>query len=89
MEPEHERVYSSCWAAIQSADSMAGCTAKALRSWLEQHEIEADAKTGQSTEEQTQLKVLQEEVKEFQKFNEMLRSALAISVHATRNHKLK
>jgi transposase len=86
---EHEHEHSSRWAATQSVASKIGCTAETLRSWLKQHEVDAGAKPGLSTDEKAQLKALQKEVKELRKANEILRSASAFFAQAELDRKLK
>jgi len=81
MVGEHRADYGSEWAAMTSIAGKIGCTAETLRRWCRE---EASPKrfwlagpAGQAASERERLKLLEREVKELRRANEILRKASA------------
>jgi len=79
---EHEREYSSQWAAIESIASKIGCTAETLRNWVRQAERDQGVRPGLTTSERERLKELERENRELRRANEILRKASAFFAQA-------
>jgi transposase len=79
---EHEREYSSGWAAIQSIASKIGCTAETLRLWVRRAERDQGKRVGLTTEDREHLKELERENRELRRANEILRKASAFFAQA-------
>ncbi len=79
---EHEREYSSQWAAIESIAEKIGCTKETLRRWVRQSEHDTGRRPGLTTVEKDRIKVLEREVKELRQTNEILRKASAYFAQA-------
>jgi len=86
MVGEHRADYGSEWAAITSIAAKIGCTPETLRRWCRE---EASPKqlwlTGpavQAASERERLKLLEREVKELRRANEILRKASAYFAQA-------
>ena len=79
---EHEREYSSQWAAITSIAEKIGCAGKTLRHWVRQVERDDGLRVGLTTDEQQQLKRLERENRELKRANEILRKASAYFAQA-------
>lgn len=79
---EHEREYSSQWAAISSIAEKIGCTAETLRGWVRQAERDEGRRAGLTTEEQQRLQALERENRELRRANEILRKASAYFAQA-------
>lgn len=79
---EHEREYSSQWAAIRSIAEKIGCTKEALRRWVRRAEVEAGQRPGLTTAEQQRVKELERENRELRRANEILRKASAFFAQA-------
>ena len=79
---DHQAEYASQWGAISSIASKIGCTAATLRLWLRQTERDAGQRPGVTTEEQQRLQVLEREVRELRRANEILRTAAAYFAQA-------
>jgi transposase-like protein len=86
MVGEHRADYGSEWAAMTSIAGKIGCTAETLRRWCRE---EASPKgswltgpAGQAASEQERLKLLEREVKELRRANEILRKASAYFAQA-------
>ena len=79
---EHEAEYSSQWAAIGSIAAKMGCTAETLRKWVRQAEVDSGRRGGLTSEERAQMKVLEREVRELRRANEILRKASAYFAQA-------
>jgi len=74
---EHRADHASEWEAITSIAGMIGCTAETLRRWCRE---EANRRTGPAalaTDEKARIKLLEREVKELRRANEILRKASA------------
>jgi transposase-like protein len=67
--------YPSQWAAIESIASKIGCTGETLRKWVRQIERDSGARPGAAIAEQQRIKVLEPEVRELRKTNEILKLA--------------
>jgi transposase len=79
---DHEKEYSSQWAAIKSIAEKIGCTAETLRKWVRQAETDSGRRPGLSTEERERLKALEKENRELRRANEILRKASAYFAQA-------
>ncbi len=82
MVEEHRGDYASEWAAITSIAGKIGCTAETLRRWRRE---EASRRTGPAAlaaDDRTRLKLLEREVKELRRANEILRKASAYFAQA-------
>jgi transposase len=82
MVHEHAAEYPSQWAAIQSIATKLGCTGETLRKWVRQAERDRRQRPGLTTDEQQRLKVLEREVHELKRANEILRKASAYCAQA-------
>ena len=79
---EHEGEHESQWAAIGSIAAKIGCTAETLRRWVRQDERDGGRRPGLTTEDQQRVKVLEREVRELRRTNEILRKASAYFAQA-------
>ena len=82
MVEEHRADYGSEWAAITSIAGKIGCTAETLRRWRRE---EASRRTGPATlagQDRDRVKLLEREVKELRRANEILRKASAYFAQA-------
>ncbi len=79
---EHEREYSSQWAAIGSISGKIGCTPETLRTWVRRAERDSGRRPGLRTDERERLKDLEREVRELKRANEILRKASAYFAQA-------
>jgi transposase len=79
---EHEREYSSQWAAIRSIAEKIGCTKEALRRWVRRAEVDTGQRPGLTTAEQQRIKELERENRELRRANEILRKASAFFAQA-------
>ena len=86
---EHERDYPSQWQAICSIASKIGCSPDSLKVWLRRIQIDAGNMPGTTTEEGERIKVLEKEVKELRRANEILKTASAFFAQAELDRKLK
>ena len=84
MVGEHRADYGSEWAAMTSIAAKIGCTAETLRRWCRE---EASRRTGPAAlagNDRDRLKLLEREVKELRRANEILRKASAYFAQAER-----
>jgi len=81
--------HSSQWAAIQSVASKIGCTAETLRKWVRQAEYDAGTRDGLTTSERERMKLLEREVKQLKRANEILRKASAYFAQAELDRRAK
>ena len=58
---EQQGEYSSLWAMISAIASKLGCTAKTLRTWVKQSEIDQAQREGLSSSERERLKEVERE----------------------------
>ena len=79
---EHLAEHPSQWAAITSIAGKLGCTAETLRRWVRQRERDAGQRPGLTTDEQHRVTLLEREVKELRRANEILRKASAYFAQA-------
>ena len=79
---EHEGQHASRWATVQSIASKIGCSAEALRKWVQQAEIDSGRRGGVSTDERGRMKELERENRELRRANEILRKASAYFAQA-------
>ncbi len=81
--------HSSQWAAIQSVASKIGCTPETLRKWVRQAEYDTGVRDGLTTSERERLKLLEREVKQLKRANEILRKASAYFAQAELDRRVK
>ena len=74
---EHQGEYPTQWAAITSIASKIGCSAETLRGWVRRAERDIGQRAGVTADERERLKVLEREVRELRRANEILRKASA------------
>jgi transposase-like protein len=86
---EHEREYSSQWAAMCSIAAKIGCTPETLRSWVRRAETDQGQRSGPTTEDRERLKALERENRELKRANEILRTASAFFAQAELDRRLK
>ena len=72
---DHERDYSSRWAAVVSIAAKIGCAAQTLHEWVKKAEIDRGVRAGVPTDVAAQLKALERENRELRQANEILRKA--------------
>jgi transposase len=72
---EHEREYSSQWAAITSIASKLGMTPETLRKWVRRAETDEGLRPGLTTTERERMKALEKENRELRRANEILKAA--------------
>jgi len=84
---EHE--HPSRWAAIKSVAAKIGCTAETLRSWIHKMEVDTVKKPGVSSDQAEKLKLLEREIRELKRANEILRKAAAFFAQAELGRPLK
>ena len=89
MVREHRDEHSSEWATIQSIAGKIGCSAEALRKWLRQAERDQGQRAGLTTDERERLRVLEREVRELRRANEILRKASAYFAQAELDRRAK
>ncbi len=76
MVGEHRADYGSEWEAMTSIASKIGCTAETLRRWCRQ-DAGRSGSASLSADERDRLKLLEREVRELRRANEILRKASA------------
>jgi transposase len=72
---EHEREYSSQWAAISSIATKLGMTPETLRKWVRRAETDEGLRPGLTTTERERMKALERENRELRRANEILKAA--------------
>ena len=77
MVEEHRDDYASEWAAITSIAGKIGCTAETLRRWRREEASRRTGPAAQAADDKARLKLLEREVKELRRANEILRKASA------------
>jgi transposase len=82
---EQTNEHTSQWAAVRSVAEKIGCTKETLRRWVRQVERDAGYRPGLTSDEQTRVKVLEREVRELRRTNEILRKASAYFAQARGN----
>ncbi|SDA16022.1 Transposase, partial [Nitrosospira sp. Nsp18] len=86
---EHRGEYSSLWAAIESIAPKIGCVPQTLNEWVRKHEVETGMRDGVTSAERERVKVLEREVKELRKANEILKLASAFFAQAELDRRFK
>lgn len=86
MVGEHRADYGSEWAAMTSIAGKIGCTAETLRRWCREEaspkQLWLTGPAAQAASERERLKLLEREVKELRRANEILRKASAYFAQA-------
>ena len=82
MVEEHRGDYGSEWAAITSIAGKIGCTAETLRRWRREEASRRTGPAAQAADEKARLRLLEREVKELRRANEILRKASAYFAQA-------
>jgi transposase-like protein len=77
MVGEHRADYGSEWEAMTSIASKIGCTAETLRRWCREEASRRTAPAALAADDQARLKLLEREVRELRRANEILRKASA------------
>jgi transposase len=86
---EQEGRYGSRWEAVRSIAGKIGCSAEALRKWVQQSEIDSGRRAGLSTDERARMKELERENRELRQANEILRKASAYFAQAELDRRFK
>jgi len=79
---EQEVRHGSRWETVRSISSKIGCSAEALRKWVQQAEVDSGGRPGLTTDERARVKELEREVRELRQANEILRKASAYFAQA-------
>ncbi len=74
---EHQREYTTQWAAITSIASKIGCAPETLRLWIRRTERDTGKRSGLTSDDQERLKTLERENRELRRANEILCDDLA------------
>ena len=82
MVVDHERDYSSRWAAVVSIAGKIGCVPQTLYEWVKKAEVDGGKRAGVPTEVADKMKALEREVRELRQANEILRKASAYFAQA-------
>jgi transposase-like protein len=82
MVGEHRADYGSEWEAITSIASKIGCTAETLRRWCRKEVSHRAGPAALACDERERLKLLEREVRELRRANEILRKASAYFAQA-------
>ncbi len=88
MVGEHRADYGSEWAAMTSIAGKVGCTAETLRRWCREEaspkQLWLTGPAALAANDRDRLKLLEREVKELRRANEILRKASAYFAQAER-----
>jgi transposase len=79
---EHQGEHASQSEAIRSVAGKIGCNPETLRGWVRRAERDGGRRPGRTTDERTRVAVLEREVKELRRANEILRQASAYFAQA-------
>ena len=82
MVGEHRADHGSEWETIASIAAKIGCTAETLRRWCREEASRRTGPAAQAADDRTRLKLLEREVKELRRANEILRKASAYFAQA-------
>jgi transposase len=82
MVEEQRADYGSEWEAIGSIASKFGCTAETLRRWCREEASRRSGPAAVSASERERIKLLEREVKELRRANEILKKASAYFAQA-------
>jgi len=74
---DHQDEYPSQWKAIESIAAKLAINHETLRIWVRRAETDSGKRPALTTDERTELRSLQREVKELRRANEILKSAAA------------
>ena len=77
MVGEHRADYGSEWEAMYSIAAKIGCTAETLRRWCREEASRRAGPAALAADEKARIKLLEREVKELRRANEILRKASA------------
>jgi transposase-like protein len=72
---EHQDEHPSQWAAICSIAHKFGMSSETLRKWVRRAEADDGLRAGLTGDERERLKLLEREVRELRRANEILKSA--------------
>ena len=72
---DHQDQYPTQWKAIESIAKKLQVNHETLRQWVRRAETDAGQRPGLSTDERARMKVLEREVKELRRANEILKAA--------------
>ena len=89
MVQEHRGEYPSLWAAVESIAPKIGCVPQTLLEWVKRHEVDTGTREGITSDERERVKVLEREVKELRRANEILKLASAFFAQAELDRRLK
>jgi transposase-like protein len=89
MVQEHRGEYPSLWAAIESIAPKIGCVPQTLNDWVKHDQIDKGEREGLSASERERLKLLEREVKELRRANDILKTASAFFAQAELDRRLK
>ncbi len=82
MVGEHRSDYASEWSAMTSIAGKIGCTAETLRRWCREEASRRSGPAAQAVDDRERLKLLEREVRELRRANEILRKASAYFAQA-------
>lgn len=82
MVGEHRADYGSEWEAMTSIAGKIGCTAETLRRWCREDAGRPANPVALATDDRARLKLLEREVQELRRANEILRKASAYFAQA-------
>lgn len=77
MVGEHRADYGSEWEAMSSIAAKIGCTVETLRRWCREEASRRAGPAALAADEKARIKLLEREVKELRRANEILRKASA------------
>ena len=77
MVEEHRGDYPSEWAAMSSIAAKVGCTTETLRRWCREEASRRAGPAALAADDRERLRLLEREVKELRRANEILRKASA------------
>jgi transposase len=86
---EHRGEYPSLWATVESIAPKMGCVPSTLLDWVKQSEVDTGIRPGTTTAEHERVKLLEREVKELRRANEILKLASAFFAQAELDRRLK
>ena len=86
---EDRQEYPSLWAAVESIAPKIGCVSSTLLDWVKQAEIRQGIRPGLGTDEGERIKVMEREIKELRRANEILKTARAFFAQAALDRELK
>jgi transposase len=81
--------YPSLWAAVEAIAPKIGCVPQTLHEWVKRNEIDTGMREGITSDERERVKLLEREVKELRRANEILKLASAFFAQAEIDRKLK